>query len=82
MEIPLANAKMTTIAVMKDFMAGLDRAEWLWNTVTISVLARNERKAFTQSVIFRVFCLDPSRRRPPARRCHRATVTAMVALWV
>jgi hypothetical protein len=42
MGIPLANAKMRTIAVMKDFMAGLvgARTEWLWNTVTIGVLAK------------------------------------------
>jgi hypothetical protein len=39
------------------------RAEWLWNTVTISVLAKKRVKAFTQSVIFRVLYLDPSRTR-------------------
>ena len=46
MEIPLANAKMRTIAVMKDFMAGLvgARAEWLWITITVGVLAKNERE--------------------------------------
>ena len=46
MEIPLANAKMRTIAVIKDFMAGLvgARAEWLWNTVTVGVLAKKERE--------------------------------------
>ena len=37
-------------------------------------------KAFTQSVIFRALYLDPSQRRPPAGRCHRATVTTMVVL--
>ena len=64
-------------------MAGLvgARAEWLWNTVTVGVLAKKKSvKAFTQSVIFRVLYLDPSRRRPPTGRCHRATVTAMVVL--
>ena len=46
MEIPLANAKMRTIAVIKDFMAGLvgARAEWLWITITVGVLAKNERE--------------------------------------
>jgi hypothetical protein len=44
MEIPLASAKMTTNAVMKVFMAGLGwcSAEWLWNTVTVGALAKNE----------------------------------------
>jgi hypothetical protein len=54
MERPLANAKMTTIAVMKDFMAGLDWCSGgrLWNSVTVGAPQKTSVKAFTHFVIF------------------------------
>jgi hypothetical protein len=59
MEIPLASAKMTTSAAMKHFMAGLGVwPEWLWNTVTVGALTKNEREGIHTLRYF-----DPSRRR-------------------
>jgi hypothetical protein len=63
MEIPLASAKMTTSAVMNDFMAGLGVwPEWLWNAVIVGAPAITNVKAFTHFFIFRVLYVDLSQR--------------------
>jgi hypothetical protein len=85
MEIPLASAKMTTSAVMKLFMAGLGVwPEWLWNTVTVGALTKNQHEGIH---ILRHFQGRTSTRysgahryRIGAGRWDSATVTTMVVV--
>jgi hypothetical protein len=58
MEVPMASAKTSAIAVMKVFMTGLPWwREWLSNNVTLGALAEIEREA----IHLFAFCFPQSR---------------------